>query len=288
MQIYNCLAILKNKPVNLRDSEREVINYNKALQYLKGIAVKSSASPALGLILDVHKIVLDGLVPGHRCGCLRKEPVFVNDLRLGKPIYLPPDHKDAGKLIDDLMLYIKQNQNKSDPLILAGIFHRQLVIIHPFTDGNGRTARLMTKCILASMGINTFNLFSFENYYNRNVTHYFQNVGVTGNYYEILEQIDFTRWLEYFTDGIIDELLRVSKELEAALNAMPDSRLKVYEKKVLEYISKNGFITDKDYSRFTERAKATRSLDFKRLIEKGLIERKGKGKATFYVNKENF
>lgn len=64
------------------------------------------------------------------------------------------------------------------------------------------------------MSLNTFYLFSFENYYNQNVSRYFQEVGVLGNYYEIEDKIDFTSWLEYFTDGIIDELLRVIKELE--------------------------------------------------------------------------
>ena len=58
-----------------------------------------------------------------------------------------------------------------------------------------------------------------------------------------------------------------------------------YHIKALDLIEKKGFITDKDYAKLTERAKATRSLDFKKLIEMGLIERKGKGKATYYQHK---
>ena len=115
-------------------------------------------------------------------------------------------------------------------MILAGIFHKEFVIIHPFVDGNGRTARLATKVLLAKMGLNTFNLFSFENYYNQNVTKYFQEVGLAGNYYDIKDQVDFTPWLEYFTDGIIDELLRVEKELEKE-TISPDTALREYHKK---------------------------------------------------------
>src|SRR3989344_1954809 len=133
--------ILKTRPEHIRDSEREVLNYNKAL-------------------------------------------VDLNDS-------------------------MKKNKSRIDPLILAGIFHKQFVIIHPFIDGNGRTARLATKVLLAKMGLNTFNLFSFENYYNKNVSKYFQNVGLIGNYYDLKESADYNSWLEYFTDGIIDELLRV-------------------------------------------------------------------------------
>ena len=56
-----------------------------------------------------------------------------------------------------------------------------------------------------------------------------------------------------------------------------------YHIKALDLIEKKGFITDKDYAKLTERAKATRSLDFKKLIEMSLIERKGK--ATYYQHK---
>ena len=175
------------------------------------------------------------------------------------------------------------NQNKKavDVLILAGIFHKQFVIIHPFMDGNGRTARLATKAILAHMGLNTFNLFSFENYYNRNVAKYFEKVGVHNNYYDIKYKLDFTGWLEYFTDGSIDELLRVKKELETAVPT-PEAVIKPYHRKILEHIKENGYITDKEYAGLTRRAKATRNKDFNKLIALGIIEKKGKGKATYY------
>ena len=160
-----------------------------------------------------------------------------------------------------------------------------MVIIHPFMDGNGRTTRLVTKVLLAAMGLNTFNLFSFENYYNQNVTKYFHTVGEFGNYYELVEKIDFTNWLEYFTEGIIDELLRVEKLLPYAA-VSPETQLQQYHIKILEYIRKKGFIADQEYAKLTDRAKATRALDFQKLIELGLIERKGKGRATYYILKE--
>jgi Fic family protein len=164
---------------------------------------------------------------------------------------------------------------------LAGIFHKQFVVIHPFIDGNGRTARLATKMLLAKMGLNTFNLFSFENYYNQNVSKYFQEVGILGNYYDIKDEIDFTSWLEYFTDGIIDELLRVGKELDRE-NSSPENELKDYHQIIINYIKNKGYINDQEYSKLTKRAKPTRNLDFRKLIALGIIEMIGKGKATYY------
>ncbi|OIP79844.1 hypothetical protein COW94_00095 [Candidatus Peregrinibacteria bacterium CG22_combo_CG10-13_8_21_14_all_44_10] len=275
--------ILKNLPQNARDSEKEVLNYNSILIKLN----KSIGSLKLTdkLVLDIQKGITKGLIDKFRCGSFREEPVFVNNPKTHKPIYLPPDHKDVKKLMNELVDFVNKNEGKVDPLILAGLFHKQFVIIHPFVDGNGRTARLATKLLLAKMGLNTFNLFSFENYYNQNVSKYFQKVGVLGNYYEIKQEIDFTDWLEYFTDGVIDELLRVQKGLQKE-SVSPKTKLEQHHKKILSCIEKNGYITDSDYSKLTKRAKATRSLDFNKLIELDFIKREGKGKNTYYKMKK--
>lgn len=273
--------IIKNKPDNLRDSEKEVVNYNQALEILNQGIQDNSLKFNLDLILKTQKIVTSGLIDKFNSGKVRQQPVFVNDPRTRKSVYLPPDHQDALSLLNDAIKYINGNKNHLDPLILAGIFHRQFVLIHPFIDGNGRTARLITKVLLANMGLNTFNLFSFESYYNQNVGKYFEKVGIRGNYYDLMGKINFTDWLEYFTDGIIDELLRVSKILENEV-ATPETTLKPYHQKMLDLIQKNIFITDRDYAKISDRAKPTRNQDFNKLIELGLIERIGKGKSTYY------
>lgn len=216
---------------------------------------------------------------------LRQKPVVVNDPKTGQVVYLPPDIQDVKPLLDELISYINTNKNTIDPLILAGLFHKQIVIIHPFMDGNGRTTRLMTKVLLAAMGLNTFNLFSFENYYNQNVTKYFQTVGEFGNYYDLMDKITFTNWLEYFTEGIIDELLRVQKLLPV-ISISPETKLEDYHLKILDYMKEKGSITNREYAKLIDRAKPTRALDLQELIDLGLIERKGKGRATYYILRE--
>ena len=270
--------LLKNQPKQLRDSEREVVNYNEVLTWLNAEPEKVLT---LDLLLKIQEGVVDGLLPVHQTGQLRQEPVIVYEPRTGDIVYLPPDHADVPQLMMNLLDFVQANQGVLDPILLAGLLHKQLVVIHPFVDGNGRTTRLATKLLLAGLGLNTFNLFSFENYYNQNVTRYFQNVGLFGNYYELVDDLDFTPWLEYFAEGILDELLRVQKQIESNL-AAPDTTLKPYHEAILAHIDENGFITDKEYARITERAKATRALDFKFLLELGVIERKGRGPSVYY------
>lgn len=274
--------ILKTAPANIRDSEKEVLNYNHALQELNKRMKSGKVVLSRDLICAVQHHVTEGLLPTFESGKLRAHPVVVNDPRSGTVVYLPPDVNDIGPLLDDLIRYVNDRNMKVDPLLLAGIVHKQMVVIHPFMDGNGRTTRLITKALLAGMGLNTFNLFSFENYYNLNVTNYFRTVGEFGNYYDLVRTIDFTAWLEYFTEGIIDELLRVQKLLPD-ISRNPETQLQPHHQKLLEHIRNIGFIADRDYAKLVDRARPTRALDFHKLLSLNLIERKGKGRATYYI-----
>lgn len=273
--------LLKNHPRQVRDSEREVLNYNNALVWLEKETQKKGFKFDLKFVLEIHKRITTGLISPSRCGQLRTDAVFVNDPARQKTVYWPPDHQDLPLLMKNLFNFVEKNQSQIDPLLLAGLFHKQFVIIHPFIDGNGRTVRLATKVLLFAMGLNTVNLFSFENYYNKNVSQYFEKVGGQGNYYDLYPQIDFTPWLEYFTDGIIDELWRVSKILKKK-QISPQTILQTHHQEILDYLKTNSFITDKIYSTLTKRAKPTRNNDFNRLIALDLIERVGKGKSTIY------
>ncbi|MCO5205190.1 MAG: Fic family protein [Anaerolineae bacterium] len=271
--------LLKQQPANLRNSEREVINYNTVLSALHGAPERPFDEAGL---LAIHAGVMDGLLPGYQIGRYRREPVVIRDPRTRDLIFLPPDWQDVPALMAQLVAFVQEQRGTLDPLLLAGLFHKQFVIIHPFMDGNGRTARLATKQLLAALGLNLFPLLSFENGYNRNVTRYFQQVGLRGNYYDVATTADFTDWLEYFADGILDELLRL-QETVSARSRTPDTRLQPHHEALLAFIDTHGFITDRDYAQLTDRAKATRTLDFRKLIDLGLIERRGRGRNTHYV-----
>ncbi|MBF0381325.1 MAG: Fic family protein [Magnetococcales bacterium] len=277
--------ILKNKKEHIRDSEQEVLNYNKALQNLYILIETGKFKANITTLEKIQKQVVKGLMDNPAdVGKLRQAPVVIRDPRMPNSIiFLPPDAKDVRGLSKDLLDFISANRDKIDPIILAGLFHRQCVIIHPFMDGNGRTTRLMTTAILGANGLDLFKIFSFENYYNQNITRYFKAVGLQGDYNDLNDDVDHTGWLEYFAEGILDELARIRKTVPQ--NLEPKPRLEVHHKQILDFIAEQGSITQREYGEFSRRSLATRKLDFEKLLSLDLIERKGTGRGTYYVHK---
>lgn len=275
--------LLKSDKTHIRDTEREVLNYNSALHELYSTVNSGSFKLDIARLEKVQKQVVDGLMdnPSH-CGQIRQAPVIIhNPKKPDEVVFIPPDDKDVNNLLSELMAFINDNMGEIEPIVLAGLFHRQCVIIHPFIDGNGRTTRLLTTAILGKAGLDLFEIFSFENYYNQQITRYFKAVGLEGDYYDLAETIDFTGWLEYFADGILDELRRIRKTLPEHLEPKP--RLEPHHKQVLDYIKEQGSITQREYGSITNRSLASRKLDFEKLLDLGLIEVKGIGRGTYYV-----
>lgn len=275
--------LLKTRKEHLRDTEREVLNYNKALQMLYTSVHSGKFTLNLKTLEETQKKVVEGLMENPEdCGRIRQAPVVIrNPRKIDEIIFIPPDAKDVTALLNELNSFVNTHLGKIDSIILAGLFHRQYVIIHPFMDGNGRTARLLTTAILGKAGLDLFEIFSFENYYNQNITRYFKAVGLEGDYYDLQDSIDFTHWLEYFADGILDELRRIRKTLPQTMQAQP--RIEPHHQQILDYIDKHGSITQREYGSISTRSLAARKLDFEKLLDLGLVESKGTGRGTYYV-----
>lgn len=284
LSLLEVKSLLETKLQNIKNAEREVVNYNTALLLLdKKIKKGEVKTLSNKLICSIQGVVTKGLLSRSYRGKFRNDPVFVNNPTTGETIYWPPDATDVKGLMKELVDFVNRSEGKIDPLIIAGLFHKQCVVIHPFMDGNGRTTRLITNALLAKLGINTFPLFSFENYYNKDISKYFQKVGVSGNYYDIRSDICFTEWLEYFVGGILDELERVKRQLPQY-----SERLESHEKKMVEYLRDNGSISSSEYYKISKRARSTRIKDFKRLTDKGIIKAVGRGKATYYILDDDY
>ena len=272
--------LLKSASTKVRDTEREILNYNRALEWVQTEIERDRLTLATRSFEIIQGMVVDGLTENpFDVGHIRQKPVVIRDPRVAdRIVFMPPDHKNLAQLCEELFAFLNANLNELDPILLAGLFHKQAVLIHPFMDGNGRSTHLMTTAILGMTGLNFFPIFSFEDYHNRNVTRYFQMVGEQGDYYDLGSKARFSDWLDYFAEGILDELKRVQKSLPTRSVC-----LEPHHQILLNYFEEHGSITQREYGAISNRSLAARKKDFTHLLELGLIEQVGKGRSIHYV-----
>ncbi|PKP56430.1 MAG: hypothetical protein CVT89_06235 [Candidatus Altiarchaeales archaeon HGW-Altiarchaeales-2] len=148
------------------DDEMELFNYKQAMDYVSGY-VKVEELVTGDIIRDIHKILVEGVRGGSADpGNYRTIQNYIVNSRTREVIYTPPHASEVEKLMDELIDRINGAKDIS-PVIVAGIAQFQFVHIHPFLDGNGRTARLLCTLILYKTGYDFKKLFSISEYYDK-------------------------------------------------------------------------------------------------------------------------
>jgi Fic family protein len=128
-------------------------------------------------------------------------------------VYLPPDRKEVPKLMKELLEYVNTHTETS-VLIRAALLHHRFVVVHPFIDGNGRTARALTQLFLYQHWFNTKKYFSLEEYYDSDLANYYQAIFIGNDYYTATEQgAQSTKFVEYFLAGLAHELNYLKKTI---------------------------------------------------------------------------
>lgn len=219
--------------------EQEVRNYFLALNFLEE-KLHSREKFSKKLILDVQKLVEKG-ASEEKIGLRGPMPpgmlFAVYDTKTGNPDYIPPEYCDIPGLLDELVEYV--NTTDDHPLIVAAVVHYQLVTIHPFEDGNGRTARLLSGYILDKNGYGFNGIGSLEEYFAYDIDEYYEAIqmGLPALYYSGRENPPKPEiWVNYFLrmvllySGKACEIQSESKEEDVAARL---SFLKKREKELL-------------------------------------------------------
>ena len=234
-------------------------------------------------------MTLDGIEGGYEPGEFRKIQNYVVNNKTKEVIYTPPPASEVQILMLELVDWLRSDEaNQLSPLLKAGIAHYQLVDIHPFLDGNGRTARALANLILYHAGYDIKKLFSLEEYYDANPAGYYealQSVRITGV---------LTTWLAYFTAGIAAEMQKI-KELvlthsrdRALRDKIGQIALSERQLAILAYVEKHGRITNRELQQLADLSHATAHKELLTLVQSGLLNKKGKARGTYYVLVDDF
>lgn len=222
------IKVIKEKQhfVGRQRDEWEVKGYYVALDFVEKYAQKDTKSLPESVIKKLHGLVMGG-------GKITVTPTPYRDGQnvirdgLGNTIYLPPESKDVPALMKELALWI--NSTPELVPVIAAIAHYQFATIHPYYDGNGRTARLLVTLIMHMRGYDLKGIYSLDAYYANNLAAYYDalTVGPSVIYYEGRAEADITHWVEYFCAGLVVSFENIHAQAlaEASRGATDSSKL---------------------------------------------------------------
>jgi Fic family protein len=217
---------IKGKP--LKD-HLEAKNHYEALEYLSNLVEKSRKQTiSEQLIRNLHQIVMQE-TEKEWAGRYRNSNVII-----GGAEHKPPDALNVPFKMAKLINWWRRNQKKLHPVELAAIIHHKLVYIHPFFDGNGRTARLIMNLILMQSGYPLVIILKNDR----------------KKYYRVLSQADkgnlipfvqfIARAVERSLDIYLKTLTPVSKKREKFITLKEASKICPYSPKYLNLLARQG------------------------------------------------
>ena len=186
--------------------EDEVRNYYLALERIEALAAEPGPIGEAEL-RRIHGLGYAGKAAGTT---YREGRNVIRDAATGRIVYMPPEAGDVPGLMAELFSWINgQISARELPApIIAAIAHYQYATVHPYFDGNGRTARLLTTLILHRTGYGLKGIYSLDEHYARDLPAYYEalTVGPSHNYYMGRAEADITAFVDYFCRSMADAL----------------------------------------------------------------------------------
>jgi len=248
---------------------RELLNYRKAFEFVSGY-LEDGGPITEGLIREIHKRLVEGVRGGAAApGEYRKIQNYVVNSVTGETVYTPPPAYEVPIMMAEMVKWLNRKQ-EIHPVLVSGIAQFQLVQIHPFLDGNGRTSRLLSTLCLYRSGYDFKRLFTISEYYDRDRPAFYRAIQSVRE-----RRMDMTVWLEYFVDGLSIQLNEIKKHGELAIRRdmlIKKHNLSERQAQALGYVLEHGSFNIQYFKGLCPEVNR-RSLqrDLKAMIEKGIL-----------------
>ena len=263
------------------DDTRELLNYRDAFELVSN-HLDDGGPITERLILEIHRRLVAG-VRGESAapGQYRRVQNYVVNAATGQTIYTPPSAGDVPILMRELVSWLNRPSDVH-PVIASGIAQFQLVHIHPFLDGNGRTSRLLSTLCLYRAGYDFKRLFTISEYYDRDRMAFYgalQGVRRTN--------MEMTGWVEFFTAGLAAQLAEVKERGELAIRQDVLARrhdLTDRQEVALRLVLEVGRVTIGELEHLCPGVqRRTLQRDLRVMVEKGLLLRQGSTNRIEYI-----
>lgn len=280
-------ALAEGRKIMARRKDRqEVLNYIKVLEKLDVLTKNGVITETV--VKNIQKMLtVDTLDDPEDSGVYRSERnkyVVVGNRLTGEISFRPPSNKELPGLMKDYVQWANSAAaHKLNPIIMAGAAHYEFVRIHPFVDGNGRTARVIASLLLCVRGFDTKQFFCLDDYYDMDRKGYYQALKTVDP-----SKRDLTMWLEYFVEGVAvsitavrERVVKLSSE-RARIKNKGQIALTERQMKIVEYINHAGKITVNEISKMFKITRQAALKEINKMIELEIIKREGHARASFY------
>lgn len=287
--VVDSSEIAKKTGILARDRDiQEVLNYRNVISWIdkqRGGNLKTIFT--VDTLKIIHKLTVQNSIEEKYSGIYRDKQVIVKSAVNEGIVYRPPVSMEIPYLIDDFFTWVHSEEAAEiHPIFKAAIVHYQLVYIHPFIEGNGRTARAMASLMLYSLGYDFKKFFSIEQYFDSDVEAYYQALLSV----QQSKTKDMSYWLEYFCYGLAIEIdkirhqvMRLSKDLKLKKQLGKQVALSERQIILLELFQNQDNVTSDDMKMVLPNVSVDTILrDLKDLIDKRVIEKHGVTKGVSY------
>ncbi len=263
---------------NRERDEEEVRCHYLALEYMEMLA-KQETTLSEKHIQELHGFVMNGR---KKATPYRDGQNVIRNSADRTIVYMPPEAEDVPVLMAEMVAWVNKEIKKAElpaPLI-AAIAHYQFATIHPYYDGNGRTARLLATLLLHWEGYGLKGIYSLDAYYAQDLEAYYDalSIGPSHNYYVGRKETSITGFLEYFCLGVADSFAKVRlKAQQAAQKGNIDQssllrNLTARQRKALTLFSHSRTITTIELAEQLKLSLRTINVLCKNWLEEGFIE----------------
>jgi len=223
-------------------------------------------------------------------GLWRTGPIGVTGAD-GSLEYRGPDAGEVVELMGEVVTWLAEGDLDADVVVRAAMAHLNVVSVHPFRDGNGRIARIVQSLVLAREGLASPEFLSIEEYFGKHTQPYYAALRETqGGSYQ--PQRDATAWIAFCLDAHLAQARQRLAQVEQAATrwqrledltadrGWPERVVIALEQSLLGGTDRN------KYREEAEVSPATASSDFRRLLDAGLVEQRGRTRNISYLASE--
>lgn len=233
---------------NKKEHEHEIKGQYLALETMERMVAERSTITE-SVIKTLHGAIMSGGAKRFSATPYRDGQNVIRNGSTGQIVYMPPMAHDVPELMQDLAAWL-QNKENLPIAILAAIAHYQLATIHPYYDGNGRLARLITTMLLHIHGYGLKGIYALDEYYAKHLSAYYDalSIGPSHNYYEGRAEADITKWITYFCKGMAHACENVKKHVVAHTQTYDDTLMRSLDakkRKALTLFARHEIITSK-------------------------------------------